>query len=112
MADLDQALSRDAVSLICRSLSPFVVLGEAFVCRWRLQTDQMSVPACCWGTVRLMCVVIFSPPQARNHFGVMLDPIGTACTLPSLWKHFGWALTKGELEEAGLLENAGGPPRY
>ena len=57
--------------------------------------------------VRLLHMVIFPFTQGRNHFGVVLAPIRAACTLPGLWKSFGYATAKGESEGAGLLENAG-----
>ena len=40
----------------------------------------------------------FFSPQSWTHFGVALAPVGTACTLPGLWYHFGWALVKGILK--------------
>ena len=37
----------------------------------------------------------------------LLAPVRTACTLPGLRHHIGWALAKGILEGASLHENAG-----
>lgn len=33
---------------------------------------------------------MFSSPQGRSLFGKVLVLVGTACTLPVLWCHFGW----------------------
>ena len=45
-----------------------------------------------------MYVVIFPSSWGKNHFGVVLIPVGVAFTLPGLWHHLGWALDKGVLE--------------
>lgn len=44
-----------------------------------------------------VCVIIFPSPWGRKHFGVALVPVGAACTLPDLWKCFGWAPGKDYL---------------
>lgn len=36
-----------------------------------------------------------------------MAPVRASCTLPGLWRYFGWALAKGVLNRAGLQENAG-----
>ena len=55
--------------------------------------------------VRLVCVLIFFFPQAAVTFGVMLVPVGAACTLPGLWHCFGWVLAKVILEGVCCQEN-------
>ena len=49
-------------------------------------------------TARLVCVVIFPLPQSGSHFGMVLAPIGAACTMPGFWLSFEWALAKSLLE--------------
>ena len=38
---------------------------------------------------------------------MVLNPGGTACTLPGLWRCLGWALSKSILEAICLQENIG-----
>lgn len=47
--------------------------------------------------VGLLCVVLFPSPWGRSHFGVVLAPVGAACTLPGSWHHFVWAPAKSIL---------------
>lgn len=58
--------------------------------------------------VELVCMVIFPYLSDRSHFGVVLDPVRTAFTLPGLWHHFGWAQTKKILVVRQVCRERGG----
>lgn len=60
--------------------------------------DQVSASSPLLGLFLLVCVVIFTSSQGRNHFGVVLFPIWATCTISGLWNHFGLTLVKGVLE--------------
>ena len=56
----------------------------------------MSAPAYCWNHSWVgICNYLLSPEQ--DSILEVLGPDGTACTLPGLWHHSGWALAKGIL---------------
>ena len=48
----------------------------------------------------VVCVLIFSSSQIRRHFGVVLDIVKAACTMPHLWHCFGWTPVEGRLDWA------------
>lgn len=84
----DRVFSRDEVALNCRALSLCSILRS--FSGWMMsgvRTDVCS-QSTAGASVRLVCVVIFPSPWVRNHFGVVLSPVWTACTLPSLWHRF------------------------
>lgn len=74
------------------------ILWGAFIVGWYLQSGRCLPLATAWAAIGLVCILISPSPWNRSHFGVMLAPVGVACTLPDLWHHFGWALAKGLLE--------------
>ena len=69
------------------------------------QAEPATGPTVCIQTTAgailgLMYVIIFSSPRGRDYFGVVLAPVGAACTLPGLYSWFELVLAKTLLEVA------------
>lgn len=101
----DHVFVRAVVALNCRALSLCCLLKS--FCWW---AEHAVIPDVCpqpiaGAVVLLVCVVFCTFPQDRSHLGVVLTPFGGACTLPHLWRYFGWTPVDSVLEGEGLLEN-------
>lgn len=95
-----QAFFRDAVALNCRVLSLCCHLRS-----WPVVRPDVCLQLTAGAAVVLVCVVIFSFFQGKGNLGVMLTLVRAVWTLSGLCHCFGWALTKGILEGAGLQKN-------